>query len=787
MSQNSPSASNEKFIPRVSPADLSAAIKSQEIDPSSQNVIAQELPYLSKWRKQNNRPTDPASIAEGLSGLAISGGGIRSATFALGVVQALAHQEKMRYFDYLSTVSGGGYLGCSLTWLTSPLYAQPGTQKSNFSMAKERFPYGTDSPSEAKVTQREADPDQDQQLIYLRQHGKYLAPGEGIDLVSGVAVLLRGMALNALVWLPLAASLCFVLFFIARGSLWPSWMVDLLSFMFPPNFEPDGFTVVAAIGGVALVFFAAYALAYSAATCITGKKFARRYQWRRDFESIIRYPLWVFVACIPIALLPKVFAFFDGSTATGVISTFIGAITAVWTHLTARNSRTSQGPFLSIFATVGAFLVLYGLALTAYAWAYTAFDEFGWCMRRTANPYTQCLSESRWTVALLLFAIIALLSGWFANINLISMHRFYRDRLMEAYMPEPSVPPNKMAALRSGRAPAADKARLSEFCKADAEPYCPYPLINTNVILTGSEERTWRLRGGDSFLLSPRMCGSNATGWCDTTQFLGNDMTLATAMAISGAAANPDAGGELLRNRFVALLMAFANVRLGYWVANPGQFRGSARHRNHFTVGWREVSSHFNESAKLVELTDGGHFDNLGLYELIRRRARFIMLCDGTADPDFSFRDFIQTLSRIKADFGASVDFMSGSGLATFIPKDPGGYPQTALFAENGFAAAKIVYADETEGDLLYITSTLIAKVGLDVRGYKAAYSDFPDQTTADQFFDEAQFEAYRALGYTIAESMLRDRSCRELIDKWLGDVTPETDSHGGSPLPADR
>src|SRR5207248_1873874 len=111
---------------------------------------------------------------------------------------------------------------------------------------------------------------------------------------------------------------------------------------------------------------------------------------------------------------------------------------------------------------------------------------------------------------------------------------------------------------------------------------------------------------------------------CDTKEFIGNDLTLATAMAISGAAANPDAGGDLLRNRFVALLMALANVRLGYWVANPGRFRGSARHRNHFTVGWREVSSYFKETAKLVELTDGGHFDNLGLYELIRRRTRFI-------------------------------------------------------------------------------------------------------------------------------------------------------------------
>ena len=655
-SPNSTSASSAEFVPSVTPTDLAKAMKAQKIDPSSQAVFDKELPYLTKWRAHNDRESNVKDIPENLTGLAISGGGIRSATFALGVVQALAAQDKMRYFDYLSTVSGGGYLGCSLTWLTSPRYAQPNTAQSNFSMKRERFPYGTDSPGEAKVSRREADPDQDQQLTYLRQHGKYLAPGEGIDLVSGVAVVLRGMALNALVWFPVTALLCFALFLFERHAAWPTWMVAPLSFMFPTGFTNNGYTALAVIGGCALIIFVVYALAYSAATCLTGLTSSWRYEWRRRFESLVRYPLWVFAGCVPIALLPSIFDALGKSTAAGLISTCIGALTAVWTHLTARNSRTAQGPFISIFATIGAFLVLYGVALTAYAWAFTAFDRFGTCADGEGTTFMTCVVSSPWLVALIVFSIIALASGWFANINLISMHRFYRDRLMEAYLPQPCTPPSTMAALRSGRAPAADKARLSEFCQDTQEPYSPYPLINANVILTRAKERTWRLRGGDSFVLSPRMCGSNATGWCDTKEFIGNDLTLATAMAISGAAANPDAGGDLLRNRFVALLMALANVRLGYWVANPGRFRGSARHRNHFTVGWREVSSYFKETAKLVELTDGGHFDNLGLYELIRRRTRFIMLCDGTADPDFSFRDFIATLSRIKADFGDLAD-----------------------------------------------------------------------------------------------------------------------------------
>ncbi|SAK87102.1 Patatin-like phospholipase [Caballeronia hypogeia] len=762
-------------IASVSPAELSKAIRKGAPDDSSKEIFAEELKYLIKWRTCSKRST--SDIGNNLTGLAISGGGIRSATFALGVVQALASRDKMKYFDYLSTVSGGGYLGSSLVWLTS----QYGNKK--FSMDQSNFPYGTASPAETDPAKRRGSVDQEQQLTYLRQHGKYLAPGEGIDLVSGVGVLLRGIALNALVWFPLAALLCWILMTVRSGPNWPSWMAEwlgwiptLLSFMFPKGFRPNGYTAIASVGACAVLVFLIYALVYSFMTCVTGPNTKWRYKTRREFESVIRYPLWVFAACVPLALLPLIFEFFNQSTASGVISTFVGVLTAVWTHLTARNSRKTQGPLLGVVATIGAFLVLYGIALMSYAWATAVFLEHNACYVQNHVLVDPCSAYNNWSIALAVFVLISLISGYFVNINLISLHRFYRDRLMEAYMPDPL---DAQSALRSGPALAADKARLSEFCMEANPAHCPYPLINANVILTGSPERTWRLRGGDSFLLSPRVCGSNATGWANTTSFLGNDMSLATAMAISGAAANPDAGGDLLRNRFVALLMALANVRLGYWVGNPrGTLRGSARQRNHFSVGWREISSHFKEDAKLVELSDGGHFDNLGLYELIRRRTRFIVLCDGTADPDFSFKDFISTLSRIKADFGASIDFGTDleAGLATFIPRRASGYPQSALFAENGFAVGTIHYAKEpdqdpkeVEGQLIYVTSTLIEKVGLDVRGYKAAFSDFPDQTTIDQFFDEAQFEAYRTLGYAIAESMLSDERCGRLIEQALG------------------
>jgi hypothetical protein len=122
--------------------------------------------------------------------------------------------------------------------------------------------------------------------------------------------------------------------------------------------------------------------------------------------------------------------------------------------------------------------------------------------------------------------------------------------------------------------------------------------VNTNSHLDRFQGRNWRVRGGDSFVLSPLLCGSNATGWCSTRTFLGGDLTLATAMAISGAAANPYAGGGVFRNRPVALLMALLNLRLGYWVGHPDPAKNISKRRTHFSTAWRELSVSSPKSAR---------------------------------------------------------------------------------------------------------------------------------------------------------------------------------------------
>jgi hypothetical protein len=665
-------------------------------------------------------------------------------------------------------------------------------------MDREHFPYPVDPPGQQ--TDRRADPAQDAQLIYLRQYGKYLAPGRGIDLVSGIAVVLRGFLLNLLVWLPIAALLLLVLLVVPPlDTFFPRLTFD------DPSYR-NGYGWMAAAAALASVVFIFASVLYSLATYLSAVEQAWRYHGRRFFESKIRYVLWFIVATGSVALLPFVRGQLkEWLASAGFASVLTGLASAAGTFLRSRSGRDNGGLAMSVVAPIGAILTLYGVLILAYVWAgrFYGCTEFG-----GAWPWIHrgiCSSEWLWWPSLIVLAV-ALVTGHFVNVNFISVHRYYRDRLMEAFLPDaptrtpPCPDPAPDAKFYyTDLASHADLSRLQNFDGVgerrptgsyhvfekklydfdgvgERRPTAPYHLLNTNVILVNSPQRTWRSRGGDSFVLSPLLCGSNATGWCSTRKFLGGDLSLATAMAISGAAANPYAGGGLFRNRPVALLMSLANLRLGYWVGHPNPAKQVSKSRTHFSTAWRELSGKLDENRPMLQLSDGGHFENLGIYELIRRRARLIVACDGTADPEFSFSDFITLLARIEADFGARITFNQKSrleGLEVFMPSTAAGYPRNTQLATRGFTVGTISYSDESEGDLIYITTTLFKGLGLATLGYKAANTDFPDQTTADQFFDEAQFEAYRHLGYSVGEAMLKDKECSTILarisHRWYG------------------
>jgi hypothetical protein len=363
-----------------------------------------------------------------------------------------------------------------------------------------------------------------------------------------------------------------------------------------------------------------------------------------------------------------VLALLAGLAAT--IATFVRSSKKVDKSLRDRGFQVPGGAT----ATLAAALLLFGVLLLSY------------------QATVAILGGEISPLVALLVLVIAVASGFFVSINNISRGRFYRDRLLEAFMP------GYEAALeeRTDAAPqAAERMRLPEASTA-----APYHIINTNVVLVRAKNRRRKIRGGDSFILTRDYSGSNATGWRKTDEFIDGKMTLPTAMAISGAAANPNTGVGgvgLARSKVVSALMTLVNLRLGYWAPHPTSHDLNQNViPNHFRPGLTSFVTGSTEDCQFQELTDGGHFENLGIYELIRRRLRLILVCDAGQDAGFQFQDLQVALRRIEEDFGARIEFHTKSNQST-SDEAQHTYRRKLEIATRSFAVADVYYASDLD------------------------------------------------------------------------------------------
>jgi hypothetical protein len=688
-----------------------------------------EHAYIKAWRAQTGRSERPS-----WTGLALSGGGIRSAVFCLGVLQGLARHGLLKNFDYLSTVSGGGYIGSSLTWFTSD-------QTRSFGVNASDLPYGIDDPTQLPPRMPPGTP----LLPHLRRHGSYLDPDGAMSLLPGIAVVVRGLLLNLFViWLPIV-TFAFTLLRTANRSLGhavgPAW--------------PRPLTLAAAVMAV----FAAASIVYS---LYSGLRAATNqdtpYRSRRVFERVTPPILMLFAIIFVLGTLPLVRDLAARSVGEngilGTLMTIAGAALGVWSRLVPRTAGGDRPP--TWIGPVAAALVIYGIGLLAYWLSGAVF----------AGSH---LPAAGIPLYLLLAAVaLAILVGWLVDLNETTLHRFYRDRLMEAFMPDTAA-----GAPLPAQAAVADGGRLHAMCP-EARARAPYHLVCAHLVLTEPGEQKskglagrLRIRGGDSFVFAPRFCGGTAAGWHETeTSGALSELTLATAMAISGAAVNPNAatsGVGPQRNTVFAMLMALLNIRLGYWLPNPklyGRDR-SPPLPNHFNAGISGVLDRLSPDSSFFELADGGNFENLAVYELIRRRVQTILLCDAGHDPGSAFADLQNLLSRIEADFEATITFRPPP-LDSLMPSTPQArFPLGVAFAKAPFVVGDIRYKDGSTGKLYLIKPAIFEGLRLNVLGFKGANPEFPHDTTNNQFFDEARFEAYRELGFACVDRLLAEDDIR--------------------------
>jgi len=404
-------------------------------------------------------------------------------------------------------------------------------------------------------------------------------------------------------------------------------------------------------------------------------------------------------------------------------------------------------------------------------------DRYALAAMPCSDPALPPLAWPFLVAGIVILAIVSAWLAWRVDVNRFSLHNLYKNRLIRCYL----------GASHRNRKPSPfigfderDDLPLYELAPQGQPAQRPLHIINTAMNLSQGRNLAWQERKAASFALSPLYCGFTfsrdlgdpfAPGasqrpdshYRPTRQYAVDDpgreepgFSLGMALATSGAALSPTMGRETQPVR--AFLLTLFNIRLGRWSPNPK--RGAWQEASpSFGVACllEELFGYANEERDFVYLSDGGHFENTALYELVRRRLRTVVCVDAGADPERSFGDLGNAIHKCRVDFGVEIDI----DLVPLRPRRPGALPLA------GFAIGRIAYPGTTlEGVLIVVKPSLVEARDepIDVQAYAERNADFPQQTTADQFFNESQFESYRRLGLFVGTAALVEAERRGIF-----------------------
>jgi hypothetical protein len=723
-------------------------------------VFRDELAIISKRREAEGRAvingTSGPHTSLGLTGLALSGGGVRSATFALGVVQALIAHGVFRHIDYLSTVSGGGYLGvCVSNW---------------FAQAKA----SVDPP--LLSSRGNSDPPA---IAHLRDHASYLAPRGRSKLFTLIVSVGIGLFINVTLLLPILILLA-ILF-----QFYVSFL--LVKMDHPFTYTVAGFSILALLYAIIISNFAS----------------ARRQDLDRTL--MLRLSIVVSVGITILAFLniqqPIVKALYEAiylQKIPQVYTWIAGGITVIGVFVSLLRTLIRIGVFVGLLRSFALFVTKFwrfalGLAAPLLVWYVVLMIEVtlqypcAWLkvenafgldimsfMRDSVWPltsneairhYVGCefqiggqpafyFNHDVCRLALVYsgFSAILLLIALAVNVNSTSLNTFYRDRLQAAYLFEFAGRESAFASVRK-RLGVNRGLRLSALSGSG-----PYHLINAAINIQASELNL-RGRNADFFTFSKLYVGGETTGFCPTSQLERGDskIDVATATAISGAAIAPNQGIST-NNYVLRFFMTLGNARLGYWLVNPRRLAKGQKISENVSPYYffLELFGKLNEKRRRVYVTNGGYIENLGLYQLLRRRCRFIIVCDAEWDPKREFHGLAHVIRLAQIDLGVKIDI----NLLDLRENQDG-------FSRSHYAIGRIDYGNGQEGLLLYIKPSITGDETEYIYDYRAKNMAFPHESTTDQFFTEPQFEAYRSLGEHSLEHLSPSRPPK-CVEDWF-------------------
>ena len=738
----------------------------------------------------------------GKVGVCCSGGGIRSAAFSLGALQALQEENKLRRASYLAAVSGGSYIAAAIS-----MVAKTGRRDSDAELLERMPPFAPGSPEEQ----------------YLRNRCSYLAPTLPDKLYVGMRIVLGLLVNLVFLSLPLAG-----IALVFTGLLY----VPLLPGLAGSASETVGYEAsLPTWFWVTPLAFAGASLVAALATML--------FRWRKD-EWVRFFATWatrLLFAAAALALvlvaLPYLAERFRelgdaGDSARSVLNAnspklgagtlaLLAGVIAQLGHVltsmrpledmkTARKtvSKIGSGARMAIAylaaALVGPLLLLTVVALTVAAGLSEA-------------PKDGQIDTGLIAVGAGVLAVFAVLYH-FADLTTWSLHPFYKLRLSTAF------------ALKRVNAAALDeeeRERVEALPPSDPGTYAGIaverdydelvPLSKTALVET-KEDLEWPTllvcaaanisdsgasppgRPVTSFTFSANTVGGPLVGAVKTTQLeqafetpeeaeatektrrvaregLGaklkglresgarkhrrSDMTLPAAVAMSGAAISPSMGK--MTKRPLTFLMALANFRLGVWLPNPRWVAGAgeaghlprlhARPRPLYLV--RELLGLNGVDAKYLYVTDGGHYENLGLVELLRRGCTEIYCLDasGVGQGGVEFEALGDAIALARDELSVEI---------TFDDSQEGGDPGELVPEEKDKPAVRdvvtgtIAYPETEEGPgprgkLVYVRNTVTPESPWDAKAHQQSDPRFPNNSTVDQLYTDQKFEAYRVLG----------------------------------------
>lgn len=802
-------------------------------------------------------------------GLALSGGGIRSATFCFGLLGVLARNRLLERFDLLSTVSGGGYIGGMLGRL----------------LQRARSPADTQTVFEAFARQEPR-----WFRWWLRANGRYLVPRGPADKTFALAIFLRnllaihlelgalalalgvllaavdvgvwaaiaewvtdewvtGEPIAALRWLPawlptlwpVAIPVLAVLGGLATAAYWVvPWVASAGRPGWRPGFVAVQWVILTIVLGLLVHYgdaiigppwqpghairmtltWGAIGLAIAWLIAIPWARFLLRHlfeetardalrlreeavrRWLADWQSLCMKAIAVVLL---LGLVDRVawFLAFEFEAQANTALALAVAAAALRAAMPVLGGSTQGGISGKLLLSLGQ-LAGYVLSFLLCAWWVSLVHAAAlgpMFPTKCAEDLvaTNCaanLVATAWAVDfgapwLRLLAIGAAAGGYvlatgrnFEFLNLSSLHTFYRARLVRSYLGAANPARfDRQAALGPTEAvPVNGAAHLAHKSVFDPDPdddlaleaYAPHRQGGPVHLIGVCINQTHDPRGG---LFNRDRRGLPLTvgpeGWVRVGQEPwfrvsgAGGLSLGSWVAISGAAVSPGLGSQTRGG--ISALLAFAGIRLGYWWTRAAR-ENLQRPKRRLAAKSRgllsEVFCNFKgSSGPDWFLSDGGHFENTAAYALLAERCRMIVLADCGADPDYRFGDLENLVRKARIDLGAEIEFLRPRPRAAGENDRP---PGVELFGSLNdlasrksnacLALARVRYVDAAEpGWLVLVKPNISAGLPVDLINFAASNPAFPQQTTADQFFDEAQWESYYQLGFNLGDVLDTD------------------------------